>query len=261
MKIIDAHAHIFPSKIAGKATESIGHFYDLDMYSPASAERLIESEEKLGAERCLVCSSALSEKQVESINSFIAEECEKHPMFVGLAAMHKDYEDYENELDRALSLGLRGVKFHNDMQQFDIDDPKLMPIYRAMADRKMIVLFHMGDPRYDYSSPDKMVKIAREYPDLTIIGAHFGGFSRWSESIFNPKLPNVYYDTSSSLFMLDRKTVARFIDHFGPDRFFFGSDFPMWEPEAELKRFMSLELDNDINEMILYDNFARVFGL
>ena len=31
MKIIDAHAHIFPDKIAVKASESIGHFYDIPM--------------------------------------------------------------------------------------------------------------------------------------------------------------------------------------------------------------------------------------
>ncbi|MCQ2517933.1 MAG: amidohydrolase [Lachnospiraceae bacterium] len=261
MRIIDAHAHIFPGKIAVKASESIGNFYGIEMFSDASAESLIKSEQELGAEKCLVCSSAVSASQVESINSFIAAECQAHPMFVGLAAMHKDYEDFENELDRAISMGLRGVKFHNDMQRFDIDDPAMMPIYRAMADRKMIVLFHMGDARYDFSAPSKMVKIAQEFPDLSIIGAHFGGFSRWSESIFNPKLDNVYYDTSSSLFMLDKTTAARFIDHFGPERFFFGSDFPMWKPAKEYERFMNLELGDDVNRMILYDNFAKLFKL
>ena len=30
-RITDAHAHVFPDKIAEKATEGISHFYDLPM--------------------------------------------------------------------------------------------------------------------------------------------------------------------------------------------------------------------------------------
>ena len=32
MRIIDAHTHIFPSKIAFKASESIGNFYGIPMH-------------------------------------------------------------------------------------------------------------------------------------------------------------------------------------------------------------------------------------
>lgn len=261
MRIIDAHTHIFPTKIATKASESIGHFYGIPMHSDASPESLVRLEEELGSERCLVCSSALSPAQVESINNFISAQCEKHPLFLGLAAMHKDYENYEAELDRAQSLGLKGVKFHHDMQGFAIDDPKCLPIYEAMEKRGMILLLHMGDARYEFTSPHKLVGIAKMFPDLTIVGAHFGGYSEWDEAYRMPRLENVYYDTSSSLFMLDPNTALRFIDHFGADRYFFGSDFPMWNPKQELERFLKLDLDEESRDMILYKNFMRVFGL
>lgn len=261
MKIIDAHAHIFPTKIAVKASESIGHFYDIEMSSDASVESLLEREKKLGSSHTLVCSSALSAKQVVSINDFISSQVKEHPNLIGFAAMHKDMEDFREELRRAKSLGLKGVKFHNDMQQFDIDDPKMIPIYKAMEEEGLAVLFHMGDDRYDYSAPQKMVKIAEMFPGMTVIGAHFGGYRRWQDSFNNPKLDNVYYDTSSSLFMMDKQTALRFIDHFGPDRYFFGSDFPMWDPATELSRFLNLGLDDETRDMILYGNFARVFGI
>ena len=261
MKIIDAHTHIFPTKIAFKASESIGNFYGIPMHSDASPESLVRLEEELGSERALVCSSALSPAQVQSINNFIASECEKHPTFLGLAAMHKDYEAYEEELDRALSLGLRGVKFHHDMQGFAIDDPKCLPIYEAMEKRGMILLLHMGDARYEFTHPKRLERIAEMFPDLTIIGAHFGGYSQWEDAYRMKKFSNVYYDTSSTLFMLEPQMAVRFIDHFGPDRYFFGSDFPMWNPKQELERFLKLGLDEETNKAILYDNFARVFGL
>ena len=261
MRIIDAHTHIFPTKIAFKASESIGNFYGIPMHSDASPESLLELEAHLGSERCLVCSSAITPGQVESINNFIAGECEKHPLFLGLAAMHKDYENYEAELDRAVSLGLRGVKFHHDMQGFAIDDPKCLPIYEAMEKRGMILLLHMGDARYEFTSPHKLRDIALMFPKLTIVGAHFGGYSEWDEAYRMPRLENVYYDTSSSLFMLDTNVAVRFIDHFGADRYFFGTDFPMWNPKMELDRFLNLGLDEETNRMILAENFIRVFGL
>ena len=262
MKIIDAHTHIFPAKIAFKASESIGDFYGIPMSSDASVDSLLKCEEELGASHALVCSSALSPAQVESINNFIGGEVAKHPSLIGFAAMHKDYDNFKEELARVKELGLRGVKFHNDMQGYDIDDPKAFPIYKAMEEEGLAVLFHMGDNRYDFSAPEKMVKVAKAFPGLTVIGAHFGGYRRWNDSFHNPKLDNVYYDTSSSLFMLEKSTAERFIDHFGPDRFFFGSDFPMWNPKKEYEeRFNRLNLSDDVREMILYKNFARVFKL
>ena len=60
---------------------------------------------------------------------------------------------------------------------------------------------------------------------------------------------------------MDAATAVRFIDHFGPDKFFFGTDFPMWEPKKEFERFMKLNLSDDVRQMILYDNFARVFDI
>ena len=72
MKIIDAHAHIFPTKIADKASKSIGDFYEMDMDSDASLESLLKKEEEINSEYTLVCSSALSPKQVVSINDFIS---------------------------------------------------------------------------------------------------------------------------------------------------------------------------------------------
>ena len=260
MKIIDAHTHIFPTKIATKASESIGNFYGIPMHSDASPESLLRLQDELGSERCLVCSSALSPLQVESINNFIAGECEKHPKFLGLAAMHKDYENFDAELDRALSLGLKGVKFHHDMQGYAINDPKCMPIYEAMEAKGMVLLLHMGDARYEFTNPKKLAEVAKAFPKLTIVGAHFGGYSEWDEAYRMPRF-DVYYDTSSSLFMLDSQTALRFIDHFGADRYFFGSDFPMWNPKQELERFLKLDLDEETRDMILYKNFVKVFGL
>ena len=52
MEIIDAHAHIYPEKIAAKATDTIGIFYDIKMEMPAgTAEQLLEDGRRAGISR------------------------------------------------------------------------------------------------------------------------------------------------------------------------------------------------------------------
>ena len=52
-RIIDAHAHIFPEKIAAKAVASIGSFYDQPMRGSGhgTAESLLESGKEIGVDR------------------------------------------------------------------------------------------------------------------------------------------------------------------------------------------------------------------
>ena len=88
-KIADCHAHIFPSKIAGKAVKSIGSFYNSPMQHNGTAEMLIESGSKINVVKYLVSSSATHPRQVESLNTFISEEVEKHSEFVGLGSFHQ----------------------------------------------------------------------------------------------------------------------------------------------------------------------------
>ena len=72
MRIIDAHTHIFPDKIAGRARDAIGEFYDLPMNSKdASVRTLLEDEALIGAEYMLCCSAALDPNRVESINNLL----------------------------------------------------------------------------------------------------------------------------------------------------------------------------------------------
>ena len=101
MEIINAHAHIYPEKIAAKATDTIGIFYDIKMQMPAgTAERLIEDGSKAGISRYVVHSVAVDGNHVEIINNYIASECEKHNEFYGFGTMHAEYCDKLKELER-----------------------------------------------------------------------------------------------------------------------------------------------------------------
>lgn len=136
----DAHAHIYPAKIAEKATAAVGDFYGLSMSHVGLPEVLDQTGQKAGLDRFLVCSVATKVEQVRSINCFIQRACREFPRFLGLGAWHPDVADLEGELEDLEARGLRGVKLHPDFQEFCIDDPKMLPFYRAAAQRRLPVL-------------------------------------------------------------------------------------------------------------------------
>lgn len=261
MKIADIHAHIFPDKLAEKASHSIGDFYGVSIEREANMHCLTAEDRLAGVTRCVVSNSATSAKQVFNANTFLAEAVRGHAGYLAFGTIYPGMDGYEEELDRMLELGLRGIKIHPDFQKLAIDDESAIDTYKAIARRGLPVLFHMGDNRYDFSSPERLTNLLRRVPDLQVVAAHFGGWNIWPQSLAHPQPESVLYDTSSTLGMTDRDIVLRLIDKIGPDRLIFGTDFPMWSPKEELARFLALDLDESSRQKILYKNFMKVLKL
>ena len=259
--IIDAHAHIYPAKIAAKAVEGVGKFYSgLEMHLDGTVETLIKTGAAAGIEKFIVQSVATSPAQVESINNFIAESVKQYPdKLVGYAAIHPDHEDIGKEMDRAISLGLKGVKIHPDFQQFNIDDKNAMRIYEVIEGR-LPILIHMGDHRTDYSKPARLLKVLDAFPKLEVIGAHFGGWSEWDSAAETLGGRHLWVDTSSSLYSMTPEHAAELIHIYGAENVLFGTDYPMWEAKDELEMFDKSPLTHEEREMILYKNAERLIA-
>ena len=263
MEIIDAHAHIYPEKIAQKATDTIGVFYDIKMEMPAgTTERLIEDGSKVGITRYVVHSVATTAHQVRSINEFLKSEIEKHPEFIGFITLHQDLteEEVSHEIDWALENGFKGIKLHPDFQKFYIDDEGVEKFYRS-ASGKLPILLHVGDDRFEYSKPKRLVKMAKKYPQTTFIAAHFGGYRCWDDAYLYKGLKNVYFDTCSSLPFITSERAKEIIDMLGVERFFFATDFPMWDATNELERFNKIPLSSEEREMIFSKNIKKLLKL
>lgn len=261
-RIIDAHTHVFPQKIARKAVDNIGRFYGIAMGGDGSVAELEASGASAGVSRFIVNSSATTESQVRAINDFIAGTVEGDDRLIGLITLHPELSRgrIREELAFAAAHGLRGVKLHPDFQAFDIDDPQAMKIYEA-CEGVLPILFHTGDRRYHYSCPRKLARVAARFPGLVCIGAHFGGYTEWDEVECYDETPNVCFDTSSSLMYLPAARAVELIRKYGADRFLFGTDFPMWRHGEELGRFLALDLTEAEREAVFHGTAERVFGI
>lgn len=261
MKIIDFHTHIYPDKIAERATMAIGNFYDIKMERVGSLENLLKISEKAGIDRCVIHSVATNPAQVETINDFVKASVDAHPeKLTGFGTLHQDYEDKIGEAQRIIDLGLKGIKLHPDTQMFNVDDERMFPLYDYIQG-KLPLLLHCGDYRYDYSHPRRVANICKMFPDLQVIGAHFGGWSVWEEAYEYLKDTNCMCDTSSSSPLMSPELFEKLIHAYGADRLLFGTDFPMWDSSAEVERFMKVKLTQEEQEKILCKNAERLLGL
>lgn len=103
--------------------------------------------------------------------------------------------------------------------------------------------------------------MAKKYPGVKFIAAHFGGYRCWDDADLYVGLDNVYFDTCSSLPFISTQRAKEIIDKLGADKFFFATDFPMWDATAELDRFYSIPLTDREREMILGENIQRFLGI
>lgn len=260
--IIDAHCHIYPDKIAEKASASTGRFYNMPVRLDGKVSTLRREGAAAGIDHFVVQSVATTPAQVGSINRFIAESvAQSGGTMTGLGTLHPDSEDLAGDVERLLELGLKGVKLHPDIQGFKLDDYRCLKIYE-LCEGRLPLLLHTGDHRFDFSNPNRMAAVLDIYQDLTVIGAHFGGWSVWEEAAEKlHRYPQLYVDCSSSLYALSPEKGRELVRCYGADRVLFGTDYPMWLPSEELERFYALELTPEENEQILWRNAAKLFDI
>ncbi len=259
---IDFHCHVYPEKIAEKAALATADFYSEGALGKGTFADLISTSERSGTDFFVIQSVATTPHQVHSINRFISELASSAPdRALGFGAMHPESEDIDGDFDELLSLGLKGVKIHPDIQKFALDDPRCFRIYARCQDAGLPILIHTGDRRYDYSNPNRLMPILRKFPTLRVVGAHLGGWSIFDEaSRALCDFENLYVDCSSALQYLTPELAVEIFNRYGIEKVMYGTDYPMWSPEQEIERFMGLPLSDSERRLILSENAKRLLG-
>ena len=255
--ILDCHTHIYPEKIAAKAVKSIGDFYDIPMDRDGTVADLLRQADQVGIQKSLALAVAVEARQVEHINDFLIRTVNEHAdRLWGFGTLHADMENPGREVERVLKAGMKGIKLHPDMQHFSLADPGADRLFAA-CEGVCPMMFHTGDSRYHNSNPSLIPGILKRHPRLTLICAHFGGYSEWDEAVKYLADTNVYVDTSSTIGFNGGESAQLGLETFDPTHIFFGTDYPMWKPATELKRFLALGVAEDRLPGILSENFEN----
>ncbi len=267
-RIFDAHTHTYPELLSVRATDNLGKFYNFICQRAGTVDDLMASSRDAGVEGFLILGVATNARQVRHVNEAVAADVmrarkEGFRAF-GYAAVHQDTENFEEELDFAISAGLTGAKIHPDIQRVDIDDARLYQLYEILSARGLPFCIHMGDdrPEYRYSEPKKLAHVLDMFPRLRVIATHLGGYRAWDEAIeYLAHRENVIFDSSSSFWAMTPELARRLYDALGVENIMFGTDYPVVDAESYLELFDKVPMTDDEREMMLWDNAARFFEI
>ncbi len=261
MNVLDFQCRVYPDAIAPKAADSVRQFYHLgNDQMDGKVSSLLRYGKEAGVDRFVILPVSLRPDRTRHINEFILSQLEEHDCFYGYGTLHADMENLCEEVEFIMNHGLKGIKMHPDSQVFALDDPRLFPAY-DMIQGKLPVILHMGDQRYDYSHPLRLRRLLEQFPKLQVIAAHFGGYSMYETASELLTDKDCFFDVSSSLMFMEEGVAEKFINHYGADRFVYGSDFPMWNPVDEMRRFRRLKLTDRQFEQISHETAEYLLGI
>ena len=270
--IIDAHVHVFPSKLFD-ALKKWFKEHAWEFFKDATAEEFIQEQFDSGVAGLVLMTYAHRPGIARGLNEFMAGLLESFPHVVGFAAIHPE-DKYPKEIIRHAfeQCGLCGVKMHCHVKGVAPDDPSMFPIYEAVAGHDGIVTVHAGrepaikayglDVR-SITGADRMEKVLRHFPELKIVVPHLGIDETERFYDLMDEYPNLYLDTAmvlSPVFIVDI-ILERFIGH--ADRILYGTDYPQipHSVETELKKLLSLGLGEEILRKILFENARKLFPI
>lgn len=169
--------------------------------------------------------------------------------------------------------GVKGFKFHPNLQAFRPNDRLAYPLYGAIEEAGAVAVFHTGQTgigagapggggiRLKYGNPMDVDDVAADFPGMPIVLAH-PSFPWQDEALaVATHKPQVYIDLSGWSPKYFPPQLVRYADSLLQDKVLFGSDYPLISPDRWLADFAALPLKDEVRPKILKENAARLLGL
>lgn len=218
-------------------------------------------------------------------NQIVADMVSAYPdRFIGLGSINlgKDAAYVDARLDEIERLGLRGIKLLPFAQFFD---PAESENFRRICDWSQstgrVILIHTGcgAPPWDArafsidANPDKLRPALEQYPEVRIILAHLGSYSKdepgiWFEEacLLGKDFPNVWGDLAAVAWLVEQEwRVERMRETIGFKRVLFASDYPAVANQVSIRYMIDLVRENPLLTAeekldILGRNAVQLFG-
>lgn len=263
-------------KVADSARLGAAQKYFKSQRRERTTEELASYYRNMGIRAVIFDVDQETQTGIKISNDEIAEAVRMFPdVFIGFAGVDPwKGEAAIKEVERcAKVLGLRGVKFQPISQAFFPNDRRFYPLYETCQRLNLITIFHTGTTgigagspgggglHLKYSQPIPYLDdVAADFPSLKIIGAHPSW--PWQEEMLaiSRHKANVYIDLSGWAPKYFPESLIHYANTMLKDKVLFGSDHPLMDVERWLKEFSELAIKDDVRQLILHDNAARLLG-
>ncbi len=262
--VIDVHTHAFPDQLAGRAMAQLQSGTDeVKAVLNGTVSDLLCSMDRAGVDASVVASIATKPEQFEPILRWSATI--RSPRIVPFPSVHPAAEDAAEQVRRIAAAGFCGIKLHPYYQEFTVDEPRLEPVYAAMAECGLVLLLHCGfDISFPYdriADPVRLRCVVERFPRLRIIAAHLGAWRDWDEVERHLVGQPVYFDISTCFDFMDRVQAGRLLRSHPADRLLFGSDSPWVDQERTIASLRSFGLGEAFEARVLGGNAQALLGI
>ncbi len=263
--IIDFHTHVFPDELAAKAIHKLTEGIE-GVFPPVhdgTVSGLIKNMGDWGIDISVVQPVVTKPTQFLKTNDWARSICSDKIVSFGGISPYTD--DYKRDIDYIVGLGLKGLKFHAEYQDFVVDDDHMLKIYDYALSKGLIILHHAGfDPGYQppfKSSPKQFRNIADAMKGGVMIAAHLGGHAQWDDVEKYLVGTNIYLDTSMGFEYFPHEQFLRIVRDHGADRILFASDSPWSNAKTEIGQLKALPLSEEDKEKIVGGNARRLLKI
>jgi predicted TIM-barrel fold metal-dependent hydrolase len=238
---VDWHMHIWlPEHFGGNVRTPSGS--DVLRGGPESARRHMEV-----VDRYVVV--GLQTPWLHIPNDFIAEQVKaSNGKAIGFACVDPKNPEAPEELERAITaLGLHGLKLSPTYQGFDPREDRAFKLYEIANRLNIPLMWHVGggaasSSTLEHGNPLFLDPVARAFPQMRMIVAHFGQPHMQETTILVRKNKNVFTDLSARFHrpwqLYNGLAVAK--EYGILPKILFGSDFPIKPPEEAYALFRKL---------------------
>jgi predicted TIM-barrel fold metal-dependent hydrolase len=254
------------------AAKKFGHAIELRTF-----EQMLEEYTRCGVEKLVLFAwDAETTSHMPRVdNEFVAKVAERYPeRIVGFASVDPHKKSAVKDLEYAIrELNLTGLKLHPQVQAFEPNDPAYYPLYSKCVELGVPVTFHTGSTYWGagleggggvklrFSDPMLLDDVAADFPELKLIMAHPGWPWQDEQLAIATHKNNVYIDLSGWSPKYFQPLLITYMAKLIPQKFLFGTDYPMLTPQRWLQDFETLGMSPEIKAMILRENAKKLLKL
>ncbi len=234
-EIIDSHSHWGPSVSLG---------------TNVSTRELLGQMEETGIQRVLIIPFPSTAIMSNEINIRLLNETRKVASFIPYFYIREDFPVIPGEYCGGKWHWMRGVQDMSSNYEV-LKDPALPQLIAHLTRTGKPIVFEE-----DFEFTERIVEMA---PDLPLIIPHcgmLGGSPFDFLEAFRDKA-NIYFDTA----LAATGTIQRFIEVVGAERVIFGSDVPFSSMRTELSKITSLDVSDDVRDLVLSGNIIKLAKL
>ncbi|WEJ58791.1 amidohydrolase family protein [Devosia sp. FJ2-5-3] len=270
-----------PQVIAEKRVPTDENFRDQvrmadDHRRGLTPEQYIEKMDRAGIERSLLIAARCGDRRMSTSTEipyeYVHEAVQKYPhRYSGVAGINPLLGIAGlKELDYAVNeLGFVGAHLYPHWFGQAPDAAIYYPYYARCAELGIPIMMQVGhclvyrtDNRLaTVAKPMMLDRIAIDFPELTIIGIHLG--YPWTEEMISvaTKHKNVYMAGDAYAPKHWGASAVHFANTFGQDKFLFGTDWWVIDPERAVKEVDELNFRPHSKRKVMRDNALKVFNL